>query len=151
MVYATGRSFLDADSHVMELPDFLTSHADPDIRDRLPALPFEIGGTALHDWDQAAEHGAHSPETVEELIALGDDLLAGPKAYQALGAFNAAGSLGFIVGPLVGGAVSEIVAARTDWQTGYSAAFTVAGLAEVVLVLATVPALRRLVRSGRTT
>lgn len=28
MPYATGRTFLDADSHLMELPDFLTANAD---------------------------------------------------------------------------------------------------------------------------
>lgn len=61
-----------------------------------------------------------------------------------LGAFNAAGALGFIVGPLVAGGVSQWVAASHGWQTGYSTAFVVAGLSEVVCVLATIPWLRRL-------
>ena len=69
----------------------------------------------------------------------------------ALGAFNAAGSLGFIVGPLVGGLVSQSVAAGAGWTAGYRAAFAVAGVSEMLCVLATLPLLLRLVRTGRTT
>jgi MFS family permease len=68
----------------------------------------------------------------------------------AMGGFNAAGSLGFLIGPLVGGAVSEGVAATHGWPAGYASAFAVAGTAMVGCVLATAVALRRLVRSGRT-
>jgi len=53
----------------------------------------------------------------------------------AMGAFNAAGSLGFIAGPLVGGAVSQGVAASAGWDVGYAAAFAVAGLAEIACVV----------------
>ena len=45
----------------------------------------------------------------------------------ALGAFNAAGSLGFIVGPLTGGAISQWVAEGSGWLAGYQAAFVTAG------------------------
>ena len=38
MSYAKDRTYLDADSHLMELPDSLTAHADPAIRDRIPRL-----------------------------------------------------------------------------------------------------------------
>jgi len=89
MPYASGRTFLDADSHVMELPDFLTSNADPGIRDRIPEIPFEAGGESSADWETAAELRAHPPEKVEELMLMGDGLIAGPKGYRALGAFNA--------------------------------------------------------------
>ncbi len=61
----------------------------------------------------------------------------------SLGAFNAAGSLGFIVGPIVGGLVSESVASSFGWPAGYRAAFLVAGAAEIVLAAATFGALRR--------
>ena len=44
MPYAEGRTFLDADSHLMELPDFLRDHADPGLRDRLPPISFASGG-----------------------------------------------------------------------------------------------------------
>ena len=43
MPYATGRTYYDADSHVMELPEWLPSYADPAFRDRI--RPYSIGGT----------------------------------------------------------------------------------------------------------
>ena len=88
MSYAKDRTYLDADSHLMELPDFLTAHADPAIRDRIPKIDFDAGARSSDSWEEAAKTGAHSPETVAELVALGDGLIAGPKGYYALGAFN---------------------------------------------------------------
>jgi MFS family permease len=64
----------------------------------------------------------------------------------ALGAFNAAGSLGFIVGPLTGGLVSQAVAASSGWNSGYAAAFGVAGGAEILLAALAWPLLRRIQR-----
>lgn len=70
--------------------------------------------------------------------------LAPPEAKStALGAFNAAGSLGFIAGPLVGGLVSV--------HAGYATAFFVAGISELLCVALLVVPLRRLVRAGKTT
>lgn len=69
----------------------------------------------------------------------------------ALGAFNAAGSLGFIIGPLTGGLVSELVAGPHGWPTGYRAAFVVAGVSEFLCVVLAIPALRRLRAVGMTT
>lgn len=69
----------------------------------------------------------------------------------ALGAFNAAGSLGFIVGPVTGGWVSQSVAAGSGWLAGYRAAFAVAGISVILCVLLALPALRRLMREKRTT
>ena len=41
MAYAPdARPFYDADSHIMELPNFLTSYADPDIRDDIPEVSY---------------------------------------------------------------------------------------------------------------
>lgn len=43
MTYATGRIYLDADSHVMEPSDWIIPFADPDIRPRLkPAPPWDF-------------------------------------------------------------------------------------------------------------
>jgi predicted TIM-barrel fold metal-dependent hydrolase len=39
MPYATGRTYYDADSHVMEPADWLKEYADPDIRDDLKPAP----------------------------------------------------------------------------------------------------------------
>jgi len=68
----------------------------------------------------------------------------------ALGAFNAAGSLGFIIGPVTGGFVSETVAGSADWRSGYRAAFGVAAVSEVLCVALALPALRRLRAGGLT-
>ena len=35
MPYAEGRTYHDADSHVMETPDWLVPYAEPDVRERL--------------------------------------------------------------------------------------------------------------------
>lgn len=61
-----------------------------------------------------------------------------------MAAFHAAGSLGFVLGPIVGGL---IVDASSDRRAGYAAAFVVAGASQVLCVLVTLPALRRLGRS----
>ena len=89
MPYATGRRFLDADSHLMELPGFLRDHAEASMRDRLPPIGISAGGTLGDALVGLAEHGGLHPERVDELVALGDDLIAGPKGYEALGACNA--------------------------------------------------------------
>ena len=88
MTYAQGRTFRDADSHIMELPDFLIAHADPNMRELMPRI--HVDAPRLQEGlGDAAVSGGHAPERVAELVALGDGLIAGPKGYQALGAFNA--------------------------------------------------------------
>jgi MFS family permease len=67
----------------------------------------------------------------------------------SLGAFNAAGSLGFIVGPVTGGLVSQTVAASYGWESGYAAAFAVAGGCEILLALASFRIVRRFERERR--
>jgi MFS family permease len=67
----------------------------------------------------------------------------------SLGAFNAAGSLGFIVGPVTGGLVSQTVAASYGWESGYAAAFAVAGGCEILLALASFHIVRRFERERR--
>lgn len=55
MPYATGRIYHDADSHLMELPDFLRDHAPAAWRDRLPRLGISaIGEDPSCDIDWAA-------------------------------------------------------------------------------------------------
>ena len=87
MTYAQGRTFYDADSHIMELPDFLIEHADPQFRDAMPKIRVEAPRlqAAL---GEAVATKAHSAERVAELVAMGDQLISGPKGYLALGAFN---------------------------------------------------------------
>jgi MFS family permease len=61
----------------------------------------------------------------------------------SMGAFNAAGSLGFIVGPITGGLVSQSVAAGWGWEAGYAAAFAVAGGFKILLALGAFGVIRR--------
>jgi predicted TIM-barrel fold metal-dependent hydrolase len=88
MTYAGERLILDADSHLMELPDFLEAHADRTSLDLLPRL----GDITTGQFDPGRHVGraGHSPEVVERLIQLGDNLTRGPKWHDALGAFNGA-------------------------------------------------------------
>ena len=75
--------------------------------------------------------------------------IAGPRVKGvAMGAFNAAGSLGFIIGPLVGGAIVDAVG---ETAAGYGAAFATAGASELLCVAFALPLLTRLVAAGRTT
>ena len=60
MTYAGNRRINDADSHLMELPDFLTRNADPECRK-------DIGGLLDRDMgffelDAYAGQGSHAPE-----------------------------------------------------------------------------------------
>jgi MFS family permease len=79
------------------------------------------------------------------------DLTPASIRSTALGAFNTAGSLGFILGPITGGLVSELVRADHGAAAGYRAAFAVAGAAELLCVLVAMPTLLRLRTMGRTT
>ncbi len=73
---------IDADSHVMEWPGFLTDHADRAIRDRLPPV---TGGLSRLD----ITLGAHTDADVAALVALGGQLIKqGPKWHAALGAID---------------------------------------------------------------
>lgn len=68
-----------------------------------------------------------------------------------MAAFNAAGSLGFILGPLVGGLIVDRAARLGDIATGYRDAFAVAGASEILCVVVTLGIIVRLRRAGRTT
>ena len=90
MTYApSDRAIYDADSHIMELPDFLQKFADPSIRDEMPAVSYSA--SIVTDEEVAeivARGGRHSDEHLSELLALGDRLIEKSKEIQALGAFD---------------------------------------------------------------
>ena len=89
MTYAKGRVFHDADSHIMEMPDFLSAFADPALKDKIPSIGFGGGGkTAEGKITRYRLEGVAKDEKVERLTGLGDGLIAGPKGYEALGAFD---------------------------------------------------------------
>jgi predicted TIM-barrel fold metal-dependent hydrolase len=88
MTYAGERLIHDADSHLMELPDFLSAHADRASLDLLPRLG-DITTGQFDPGDHVGRAG-HPPRVVEDLLALGDNLTRGPKWHDALGAFSGA-------------------------------------------------------------
>jgi len=91
MTYAAGRRLLDADSHIMELPDFLVNHAEPSMRDRLPPIDYTRSSMDEGDGWRLARQGGHDREYAAELEALGGlGLIRGPKEEKALGAFDSA-------------------------------------------------------------
>ena len=90
MAYAPQqRPYYDADSHIMELPDFLKAYADPEIRDEIPSVSYSA---SVVTEDEVAvimqQGGKHSAEHVAAQIAMGDALIENSKEIQALGAFN---------------------------------------------------------------
>lgn len=88
MPYAGTRLCYDADSHLMELPDFLQEFADPETRDLVPEINVSSGGRFDEAVAKFARDKRHDPADVAEQVALGDKLITGPKGYFALGAFN---------------------------------------------------------------
>ena len=92
MTYApAGRAIYDADSHIMELPDFLKKYADPKLRDAMPEVSY--AASLVTDAEVAVimgQGGRHTREHVAAQIALGDKLIESSKEIQALGAFTGA-------------------------------------------------------------
>jgi predicted TIM-barrel fold metal-dependent hydrolase len=76
----------DADSHLMEVDDWLPSYADPDVRDRLHPLGLTNAGAG------AKELMASLPDLWERhrAEAVPDDVISGPKGWMAPGALDAA-------------------------------------------------------------
>ncbi len=66
----------------------------------------------------------------------------------AFAGFNAAGSIGFLSGPLVGGAVVGILTPELGALAAYRVAFLVAGASQLLCVVATLPWLVRMQRAG---
>jgi len=90
MTYAPAdRAFYDADSHIMELPNFLIDYADPAIRDQIRPVNYSASLVTDEEVDAIVANGSkHSVAHVEAQVALGDQLIAESKEIQALGAFD---------------------------------------------------------------
>ena len=86
MTYAGERQIFDADSHLMELPDYLLRHADPEVRDLLPG--FEQERLQVEGLRFAQGVPERDPLAIEKLVALGDRITHGPKWHDALGSFS---------------------------------------------------------------
>jgi uncharacterized protein len=86
-MYATGRVYCDADSHLMETPDWLLSYADPLVRDRLLPLNLGKGGATPEQKIAAALARIGDPVATEKIAR---QVISGPKGWGAYGAFSAA-------------------------------------------------------------
>jgi predicted TIM-barrel fold metal-dependent hydrolase len=86
MPYASGRTYHDADSHVMELPDWLAPHADPGVRERL--RPLYLGGAGALAGQALADASARRGDAAKAR-ALEEGLMKA-KGWSALGAFDPA-------------------------------------------------------------
>src|SRR5258708_36442259 len=74
----------DADSHVMEVEDWLAGYADPDVRERLGPLGLEKGGK------DAATLFSSLPALWERQRSeqVSADVISGPKGWRAPGALD---------------------------------------------------------------
>ena len=85
MPYAEGRTYYDADSHLMELEDWLTRYADPGVREKIRPLYLGAAGALA---DRAVADAAGRRGDVDKARALEDSLMRA-KGWSALGAFDA--------------------------------------------------------------
>jgi predicted TIM-barrel fold metal-dependent hydrolase len=85
MSYATGRIYCDADSHLMETPDWLVRHADPELRDRLLPLSLGKGGSTP---DQKIADAVARVKDPGATAKIARDVISGPKGWGAYGAFT---------------------------------------------------------------
>ena len=90
MTYAPNdRNFYDADSHVMELPNFIIDYADKEFKDLIPPVNYKASLVTDEEVEEIINNGGkHTKQHVEAQIALGDKLIAESKEIQALGAFD---------------------------------------------------------------
>jgi uncharacterized protein len=86
MPYAEGRVYYDADSHIMELPDWLTGYVEDEMRDRIGPLRLGNAGALA---DKAVEAAAERSLDDAARAALEERLLDA-KGWGALGAFDPA-------------------------------------------------------------
>ncbi len=86
MPYAEGRTYYDADSHLMELGDWLAQYADPDVRERIRPLYLGGAGALADEAVRVAEHRRGDHEATRALEAN----VMRAKGWNALGAFDPA-------------------------------------------------------------
>ena len=86
MPYAEGRTYYDADSHLMELGGWLAQYADPDVRERIRPLHLGGAGALADEAVRAAEHRRGDRDAARALEAN----VMSAKGWNALGAFDPA-------------------------------------------------------------
>ena len=89
MPYAEGRIFNDADSHIMESKDWLTSYADPKIRPRLAPLDLTMaGGKATDELVTAIPGIIARRKSDPAAMARAEANILERKSWHALGGFD---------------------------------------------------------------
>jgi uncharacterized protein len=86
MAYAEGRDYCDADSHIMELPEWLPAHAEPPFRDRIKSFSLGSTGTA-RVVREMIERGKRRAGNPDERAGHEAELLH-RKSWDAYGAFH---------------------------------------------------------------
>ena len=86
MAYAEGRVYLDADSHIMELPGWLESYTDPGVRDRIRPLSSTLGAAGAFADRAVADAEARKGD--HEAAARLEEQLMTSKGWGGLGAFD---------------------------------------------------------------
>lgn len=156
-IHALSPSEIGLSIAVFMIPFALLSYPFGRLAERISIALLMCGGSVVYGLGTAAVGFVGPPELYGLMFGIGvsaavmfvpsmimttqfapDEIRA-----TALGAFNAAGSLGFIVGPLAGGAISEFVAGQSSWASGYQAAFIAAGVSEMLCVAIALPLLAR--------
>ncbi|MFL2698301.1 MAG: amidohydrolase family protein [Gammaproteobacteria bacterium] len=83
------RDYYDADSHVMELPNFIIDYADKEFKDLIPPVNYKASLVTDEEVEAIVNNGGkHTKEHVQAQINLGDRLISESKEIQALGAFD---------------------------------------------------------------
>jgi predicted TIM-barrel fold metal-dependent hydrolase len=85
MSYASTRAMYDADSHIMETPDWIEQHADPAVRERLIPLGLTKAGGATYKLIEDAIAKVRERRDGNAPIA---DVVRGIKGWHAPGAFD---------------------------------------------------------------
>lgn len=86
MPYAEGRTYFDADSHIMELHDWLSAYVDESVGAELPPLRLGGAGKLAEQAVDAAAIRRDDPSKAAEL----EEQLMSAKGWGALGAFDPA-------------------------------------------------------------
>jgi predicted TIM-barrel fold metal-dependent hydrolase len=87
MPYAQGRVYFDADSHIMETADWVSRHADPEVRAKLPPLNLVKFATATFD---SIDEAVQSQRARAARGDVATDVVHGTKGWNAYGAFDPA-------------------------------------------------------------
>jgi uncharacterized protein len=86
MTYATNRLYCDADSHIMETPDWVAKYTDPEIRQKLPEMSLLKSGTKSFEVINDAVLKQRQRSARGEAPF---DVVKGLKGWNAPGAFDA--------------------------------------------------------------